>query len=282
MNAPTVAAVAAGDAWGVGVELEGWSLVQPRPVEVERPDGGISVPYDGVHPADAGFTGTAVVSLARGCRLEVEDRWSVAEDAVVLAREVRVRGSAPLAFGTSIALPTGVREWTEAEAFVPGVAYGDAPRVAERALAGRPSRLARVRHCLIREDRMAAPVFALRKPGGAWLGVLHLDPDGTTIAEDGRTANGGETLVDPRFAFASLGTVQEADGLTLGVRFPGSEGSSRTAAAASRCFNCPPGAAGTIPRRTVSPSGTPSPSVRGIQRGRSSAGEACGAGPGRL
>jgi hypothetical protein len=108
---------------------------------------------------------------------------------------------------------------------VPGVTYGNAAQVAAGALGGLPARRSGVSTVLIREDRMAAPVFASRFADGAWVAVLHRDAAGaTTIARDGDVVDGGETLVDARLRSGSLGGTTTPSGLELGMWFPGTEG----------------------------------------------------------
>jgi hypothetical protein len=213
--------------WGVAVAAAGLRAEQPRPVGAAvtgAPVSGRTRGYASLEPLDGGLLGVGAVELGGGARAVVRDAWRVAGDDVRVVRHVRVHGDAPGGFVTWLRLRVAGWTWPEVEPFAPGVAYGDAPRVARRAIAGRPAREAGVRWVLVREDRLSAPVFAARARDGRWLAVLHADPAADTVVEDGATANGGETLVDARLGFASLGGVAGRGGLELGAWLPGLEG----------------------------------------------------------
>jgi hypothetical protein len=117
------------------------------------------------------------------------------------------------------------------ELFLPGVAYQNATALPSGALAGDPL----AAHILVREDRLPLP-FALAyfpDAGGAAAQLLHVRPDGRTIANEDFTAR----IVDPGLLFGSIGFLNEAPAIaadaggevplpcpSLVFQFPGSEG----------------------------------------------------------
>jgi hypothetical protein len=171
-------------------------------------------------------TGTVALELVAGVRLSVTDSWSLTDYGVELSRSARITGTAPASFGTAVAVRT-VRAggWPDVEPFAPGVAYGNGERVAPLALAGAPVRESGVGTVLIREDRLTAPVFALRYPDGGWIAVLDPAPDGATVAADGVVEDGGESLCDEHMRFLSLGgRLVRPSLLELLACYPGTEG----------------------------------------------------------
>jgi hypothetical protein len=252
MSRVALEAVRGSAGWGIRV-VGSWVLEQLRPVAVVAPGSsaaGRATGYGRWLPSADGGTGVGRIRLAGDAWAEVEDCWSVRDDVVHVRRALVVRGAGSGAFGSRLSLRrrgwTG--SWADLSPFVPGVAYGDATRVAEGALGGLPARRAGVRAVLIREDRMAAPLVAVRYADGAWCAILHADVRGGTVDADCTAVDGGETLVDGRLDYAALGGVvvrepagaldasvgedaedseleDATDGaLELGLWFPGSEG----------------------------------------------------------
>jgi hypothetical protein len=158
-----------------------------------------------------------------GCELRVRDSWMVDARGAVLEREVTVDGDGDGAFVTSVAVAIPGLTLAHAEPFLPGVIYGDATPVPELSLGSPQVRAAGLRELIVREDRAAAPVFALQSPDGSWVAVAHLDPRGGTVAADGSDVE-GDRLVDARLDYGSLGAVDAADGVEVGFWFPGTEG----------------------------------------------------------
>ena len=205
---------------GQGVEFrlsgEGFSAPVPLVVFVEQNTARreLRAAYSAARRLDGGLTGEVEVEPAPGVRLSVTDCWSLTDYGVELRRLVRVVGtgagtgaSAGLAsFGTAVAVSAErAGGWREVEPFAPGVAYGNGEPVVPLALAGAPARSSGVGTVLIRADRLTAPAFALRYPGGGWIAVLDPAPDGATVAADGLAEDGGESLCDERMRFLSLG-----------------------------------------------------------------------------
>jgi hypothetical protein len=221
---------------GIEITTEHGSLSAEEPVVVAVWDGSaeqeIHAPYDSLRVTGDGCFAEATLALPGGGALAVRDAWRAVDAGARCDRTVTV--SAPLgpgiryAFGTALVLRTSIpTPWADIEPFCPGVAYGNAESVATLAFAGAPARRQGITAAIVREDRMAAPLMALRGADGEWAAVLHLGPDGATVAADGMVENGGEVLVDERLRFASIGARRtpgtRAEGTELGVWFPGTE-----------------------------------------------------------
>jgi hypothetical protein len=215
---------------GVAVTLAGQSFSAPLPVIVTLEQEGarreLRSGYSAVERSDDGLTGTVAVELVAGATLTVTDRWSLTDYGAELSRSACVVGAAQASFSTSVSFSTARSGgWSDVEPFAPGVTYGNAEPVAPLALAGAPVRHSGVGTVLIREDRLTAPVFALRYPDGGWIGVLDPAPDGATVAADGVVADGGESVCDERMRFLSVGgRLLPGSGLELLACFPGTEG----------------------------------------------------------
>ncbi len=214
--------------YGVKVTAGGFECVQPCPVGVvlasARTRGRWSS-YDAVQPTVDGFSAVAEVPISPRTSLLVEDRWQVTGLDVSATRDVTVRGGEDDGFMTALTLAR--REpasWRDVVPFAPGVLYGDSEPVPAWTIGSPKLRREGTRHVLCREDRLAVPMFALRYSDGRWMAALHGPTGaGTTVADRGTMA-GGETLIDERFAFASLGGVDRRGHVFLGAFFPGTEG----------------------------------------------------------
>ena len=214
--------------WGVEVEAFGTRFVQSRPVKISlrsRGVSGLSRAYARVEVLEDGFRGFAALPLPNGAELTVTDEWRALDAEVQVARSARVAGDATDGFFTALALRrASSASWAEVEPFGPGAIYGNCDRVPRRAIGSAALRRSGIRYVLIREDRLAAPLFGVRYDDGTWICVLHREPAATTTALDCAEENGGETLTDERFGFAALGGVERDGGIDIGAWFPGSEG----------------------------------------------------------
>jgi hypothetical protein len=223
-----VATVSAKGPYGVRVVSGGGEWEQLRPVSIALASGRISgrrKGYDTVEQTVEGFVGAAEVRVSARTSLVVVDTWRACGPEVEVAREVAVRGGEDDGFMTSLTLarhdPAG---WADVVPFAPGALYGDSEPVPALAVGSPELRRRGTRHFLCREDRLAAPMVALWYPDGDWVAVLHeATGASTTVADRGKVA-GGETLVDERFGFASLGGLEVEGRAQLGAFFPGSEG----------------------------------------------------------
>ncbi|HXW80501.1 MAG TPA: hypothetical protein VEJ84_13435 [Acidimicrobiales bacterium] len=218
----------AGGPYGVRVVANGAEWAQDHPVVVILSSGraaGRRRGYQVVHHVAGGFTGFCTVRITSRTSLYVKDTWTAGQGEVTVSREVAVNGGEDAGFMTWLALaraePAG---WDNVVPFAPGAIYGDSEPVPKWSIGSPQLRHAGVGRVLCREDRLAAPMFAVNYSDGKWMSVLHHAAGaGTTVADRGHVA-GGETLIDGRFGFASLGGFESYDRLELGACFPGSEG----------------------------------------------------------
>ncbi|MFE4950144.1 hypothetical protein ACFQ9V_08535 [Leifsonia sp. NPDC056665] len=210
---------------GVELDLDGRRFVLAAPVVLRFADGSeLRAPYDATEPAGNALVGTAELDAGPGCRIRVRDTWTAGSRGVRVARELSVVGDRDGAFQSAVALPLAC-SLKAAAPFLPGVIYGNAAPVPALALGSPTLRAGGLRTLMVREDRAAAPVFALREDDGRWVAVAHLDPTGGTIAADGADVQ-GDRLVDARLRFGSLGasSAGDDDGVELGFWYPGTEG----------------------------------------------------------
>ncbi len=214
--------------YGVRVQAVGTDWVQHRPVTVylsARGSGGQWRGYDAVETTAEGFVGVADVRLSPRTTLQVTDTWTAAQHEVTVSREVKVRGGDDGGFMTALTLArTEPAGWGLVVPFAPGAIYGDMEPVPKWSIGGPQLRRAGAGTVLCREDRLAAPMFALSYADGIWMGVLRHAAGASTTVSDRGNAEGGEVLVDRRFDFASLGGVERQGRVNLGAFFPGSEG----------------------------------------------------------
>lgn len=152
--------------------------------------------------------------------LRFEDRWSLKEAVLRLDRVVQVVEGASGGFCTEVRLARA--DVDTAQAFVPGTQYGDPARSNPAAIGGAQARAQGDQSFYIREDRLPAPLAALRLPDGTSLAVLNPSPDGTTTEAD--AAGGAVTdLTDPDLRFGAI-SVGDRGHLHLGYVYPGVEG----------------------------------------------------------
>jgi hypothetical protein len=217
-------------ALGFGVEIAFGKVVvsQPFPICVILASGsleGTSIGYESARLQDGAIVCVGALTVSDDTEVEVTDCWRAGEGTVRVSREVRVRGGCDDGFMTSLTLARDVEAgWSDVIPFAPGVLYGDAEPVPTLSIGSRHLRRLRLNHLLCREDRLAAPLFAVAYPDRSFLAVLHERPDASTTVADGGSEFGGESLTDARFGFASLGGVVSDERLEIGAWFPGSEG----------------------------------------------------------
>lgn len=218
----------------LGVRIEGGGLAsasQPEPAMLELFDGASgqvelrAAGYERLEEREGEVVGTARVEVDADCSVTFEDRWSVRDGALHLAREVAVHGTSDRAFLSAFALDaeTSVTR-SEVQYFAPGVVYGSTEGIHEAAIGGRdvygPGGGGVMR---VREDRLPIPLFGVRFADGASITLIHLSPTGETTREESHDVD-GMTLVDERYRFGALGTEHPASTLRLGFWYPGTEG----------------------------------------------------------
>jgi hypothetical protein len=217
-----------GGPYGVHVVAGGAEWAQARPVVVFLSSGragGRWRGYDAVRSTAEGFIGVANIPLSPRTSLQVTDTWIAVRQEITVDREVAVHGGEDGGFMTSLTLArSGPAGWEVVVPFAPGAIYGDSEPVPKWSIGSPQLRRSGVRNVLCREDRLAAPMFAVSYADGKWVAVLHhASGAGTTVADRGKVV-GGEVLIDGRFAFAALGGVERRGQVNLGAFFPGSEG----------------------------------------------------------
>ena len=101
---------------------------------------------------------------------------------------------------------------------VPGAIYGDPTYDGDRSPGGTLNYGAR--HLLMREDILAAPLFAMSFKDGASIAMLDPAPRGNTTEEESKLTN--LVMTDARFQFGAMGAWQAEDGaVQFGFRYPG-------------------------------------------------------------
>ena len=209
-----------------GVEVAGGAapkIVQAKPVnlEVYRSDQDIrqlGTGYKTVEKADNRIEARADIAYEGNVVFRVEDRWSVKGAVLSLERQVGVTGSAPGGFSSSIVFGVDPSEvWTDVNCLAPGLLYGDPTYDGDRSPGGKLNYAAR--RFVMREDILAAPLFALSFKNGASVSVLDPAPRGDTTAEETKLTR--SAITDARLQFGALGAWQADDSpIEFGFRFP--------------------------------------------------------------
>jgi hypothetical protein len=214
--------------YGVRVALADIEMAQPEPVNVVLSSGridGRGFGYGWVDIGPDGFSGVAEVHLSPRATLLVVDKWRAVGEVVRVSREVSVIGEDQEAFMTSLTLARNEQTtWGDVQPFAPGAIYGDAEPVPRWSIGSPYMRRNGAKEILCREDRLSAPMFALRYGDGKWASVSHEAAGAATIEADRGLVEGGEILVDERLAFASLGGIERDGRLYVGAYYPGTEG----------------------------------------------------------
>jgi len=218
------------EGWGFVVERQSSiGFRQPSPVTIENYVSESQITrqafaYDAVEQHGEVITAHARLSLGQTARCVVNDEWSLNNHDLRLRRRVTVEGQADGGFLTALCLNVDIPlKWSEIDAFAPGMIYGRAGRLNPRAIGSQENYVDGVRHFVLREDRLPAPVFGIQLPDHSSITILNAAPDARTIAEEGMNLEPA-TRVDSRLRFGALGAVEQGDTLTLGYWFPGTEG----------------------------------------------------------
>lgn len=191
----------------------------------ERSPRRIASGYQQLDRDSEGWVGTGTLHLGDGCAAEFVDRWSVRGDVLRVARQVTVKGDAPGGFLTELGFDVpAAGGWDEVQIFAPGMLYGAPDLINPNAIGGRrwlDEGLAEMR---VRQDRLPAPLIALRLRDGVSIAALDPEPDGHTTLADARDVD-ATSVVDPGLRFGAMGlSALDGGGLRLGCWFPGAEG----------------------------------------------------------
>lgn len=195
---------------------------QPARLEIYRSDNDIrelAAGYTTVRKTAGGIDAVAEIQSDPGVEFRFHDRWSVKASVLSLERNVEVRGREPGGFDSSIELPMPRSfGWTDINFMAPGAIYGDPTYDGERSPGGTLNYAAH--HLVMREDILAAPLFALSFKDGGSIAMLDPAPRGGTTEQESKLTQ--LTMIDPRFQFGAMGTWQAQGGpVELGFRYPG-------------------------------------------------------------
>ncbi len=214
-----------GDKGEWGIDIDGGPaprIAQSQPVRLEIHAAAEILPlhagYRTVEKTAEGITASARIDHGDAA-FWVTDRWQVGGSILSLQREVKVTGSAPGGFQSSIVFSIDLSVgWFDIDCMAPGALYGDPSHDGERSPGGTLNHAAR--RFLMREDIISAPLFALSFPNGTSVAVLDTAPQGDTTVAESRLA---ETIMtDARFKFGSLGAWQEDEKpVEFGFQYPG-------------------------------------------------------------
>jgi hypothetical protein len=149
----------------------------------------------------------------------VTDSWSVNGSVLTVNRKVEVKGNAPEGFNSSVVLTVDQAvKWSDVNCMAPGALYGDPSFDGELSPGGTANYAAH--QFLMREDMLAAPLFALSFSNGTYVAVLDPSPRGETTVEETRLAR--DVMNDARYLFGSIGAWQKGnDPVSFGFIFPG-------------------------------------------------------------
>src|SRR5665213_1346879 len=252
-----------------GIDIAGSSaprIAQPKPaaIEIYRSDNDIrdlSAGYKTVRRAAAGIDATADVT-SDGVVFHVHDVWSLMDGVLSVRREVRVQGDAPGGFASAIDFSLArTVAWPDINFMAPGAIYADPTYDGDRSPGGTLTYAAR--RLVMREDILAAPLFALSFQNGTSLAMLDPHPRGDSTEEETKLTK--LVMTDAKIQFGAMGAWQAEDGAVhLGFRYP----STSTDFGGGRPAGAQPVTAATKASDTPAPSVTSAtpPKMRWIRR----------------
>jgi hypothetical protein len=218
----------AGDVWGIEINANP-HISQPKParLEVFRTEEDIrqlAAGYKTVEKSADGISARADIAYGESVVFHFQDQWSMTGAVLSVRRKVEVEGSAPGGFDSSVVFTVEPSvSWTNVNCLAPGALYGDPTYNGDRSPGGTVNYAAR--RFFMREDVLAAPLFALSISNAASVAVLDPSPRGDTTEAETRLS--APVLADTRFQFGALGAWQAERGpIEFGFCFPGTTGSS--------------------------------------------------------
>lgn len=211
--------------WGIAIDGgPAPRIVQPQParLEIYRDDNDIrelAAGYKTVRKSADGADALAEIRYGSGAVFGFHDHWGLKGAVLSLQRRVDVRGHAPGGFDSSIEFPIDASVgWTDIDFMAPGAIYGDPTYDGDRSPGGTLNYAAH--RLVMREDILAAPLFALSFKNGASVAMLDPTPRGDTTEEESKLVQ--LAMTDPRFQFGAMGARQAQDGpVQLIFRYPG-------------------------------------------------------------
>lgn len=210
---------------------------KPAQVEIFRGEGDVidlAAGYKSVQKQAGGVVAKSSVAGQNGAAFAFVDHWTIAGDVVTLARTVNVtRGEENAGFSSAIRLSAAPTvSWPDLDYLAPGVLYGDPSHVGDSSPGGTLNYNAR--RFELREDWLAAPLFAMSFRDGRWVAVLDESPRGDTTWEE-TTSPPAKPVIDGRIQFGAVGARENPEhGVDLGFWLPG------TTREFSRGFRTPP------------------------------------------
>ncbi|MEN8156704.1 MAG: hypothetical protein ABFS10_07125 [Bacteroidota bacterium] len=207
--------------------MNGDSVGIIRPVRIEVYDQGkistLYPPYTATEQTDEGLIATATLQIDDAI-LTIHDRWRVTGHLPELHRKIGVSGNSSKAFLSAVEFEFVGYDRGATEYFVPGMIYGGTGQITPEAIGGGRLYEQWDGNLWIREERMPAPLMAVRFDNKHSFSLLNISPDGRTTLEDAHDVQ-GLTMVDEALQFGSLFSEHQGDTLRMGYGFPGSEGS---------------------------------------------------------
>ena len=215
-----------GDTGTWGIEIAGGPAprvqqAKPAAIELYRADDDIqqlAAGYNAVQKTAGGMDAQAQVA-GEGVVFRVHDKWSIDAGVLALRRTVEVEGDSRGGFDSMINFVIDPKVgWPDINFMVPGAIYGDPTYDGDRSPGGTMNYNAH--HLMMREDILAAPLFAMSFNNGASIAFLDPTPRGDTTEEESKLTN--LTMTDPRFQFGALCAWQAQHGaINFGFRYPG-------------------------------------------------------------
>lgn len=212
--------------WGIEIlSKTGLLMKQQKPSQIRffQAQGiveDLSAGYQSVQKSGGILTGKSKVTDGNQIAFNIEDKWTINGEVLMLDRKVTVNGSKDSAgFSSAIRLFTSPEvKWEDADFLAPGLLYGK-PHTSARAAGG--SMYYDAGYFSIREDVLAAPMFGISFSGGNWVAILDIEPDGATTLEE-TTASASVPVIDAGIKFGALGANKiKEGGIEMGFFFPG-------------------------------------------------------------
>ena len=208
-----------------GIEITGSSaprIAQQKPaaIEVYRSDDDIhelSAGYKTVRSGATGVDATADVT-SDGAVFHVHDIWTLTDGVLAVRREVKVQGNAAGGFSSAIDFSLDrTTAWPDINFMAPGAIYADPTYDGDRSPGGTLTYAAR--RLVLREDILAAPLFALSFQNGTSLAMLDPHPRGDSTEEETKLTK--LVMTAAKIQFGAMGAWQAQDGVIhLGFRYP--------------------------------------------------------------
>ena len=182
--------------------------------------------YQSVEKTADGAVARSELAYGKDVKFQTEDRWSVNGSVLSVRRTLKVAGSSSGrtlegGFDSAVMLGTDPQvTWPDLEYMAPTLLYGDTTLTGARSPGGKDNYAAR--RYGMREDWLAAPLFAMSFRDGNSVAVLDPAPHGETTAAESHSQS-DTVMIDERYQFGALGANEaENGGVEFGFWLPGS------------------------------------------------------------